>query len=81
MMNKYSCSVNTAMKIAIEYAGLENCELRRAAISAQDALLFIRIDSDFMLYEFYVDVENKEILGFNSEPVAYQMPGPIIAAA
>ena len=80
-MNKYRGSTKSAVRIAMEYAGLEISELRCAEISAQDTLSVIHIDTDFMRYEFYVDVENKEILGFNSEPVAYQIPGPIIAAA
>lgn len=74
MMKKYCCSANTAMRIAIEYAGLGNCELCCAAISAQDGLFAIRIDTDFMRYEFYVDVENKETLGFNSEPLDVSEP-------
>lgn len=74
MMIKFGCNTSYAMRIAMEYAGLEKWELRCVTFSEHDGLLVIRTNTDFMLYEFYVDVENRETVGFNSEPIAY--PGP-----
>ncbi len=60
--------LNHALQSALAYAGLTADEACCTFVNLENGLYEFVLLGIFMKYDFYVDVDSGEVLGFNSEP-------------
>ena len=62
-------TVKEAIRVAVNYAGLENDSYRCVESVYDNGLYMLTIQTSYQRCEFYVDADNSEVIGYNSEPL------------
>ena len=61
-----------ALNIALTYAGIENNEPHCLSNVFRSGFYQVAVWTPYLKYEFFVDAENGETAGIDTEPVLYQ---------
>ena len=69
-----------ALEIALRSCGIKRCEIEAAEFECQGMFYYIRLQTLFLRYEFYVD-GNLCVCGVNTEPVSGEFKVRLHSAA
>ncbi len=72
MNTKKRMTKEQALNIALTYAGIENSEYHCLSNEYDGGFFRIAVWTPYLKYEFFVDAENGETAGIDTEPVLYQ---------
>ena len=67
-MTAHVIDPQVAVAAAVLYGNLRSREVLSADVSLADGLYEVRLHSEWMDYDCYVDASNGEVLGFQSQP-------------